>query len=232
MILTVKKLADIQKEVNATALACGRDPKAITIMPVTKMVDSERILQVLKAGYTLIGENRVQEIQAKAAALALTAHETHLIGHLQTNKVKDVIGLVNCIESLDSLKLARKLQDRLETVDRQINVYIEVNTSGEKAKSGIPLDMAIPLIEAVIPMDRLHIKGLMTIAAHSEVEAEVRACFKSLVQLQSEARDLFSDKASFDVLSMGMSSDWKWAIEEGSTLLRIGSAIFGARDYH
>ena len=224
-----ENIANLRREIGDVSSACERDPQSVTLMAVTKTVSPERIGEAFAAGLTLIGENRVQEIKAKRQALAAVVHRTHLIGHLQSNKIRDIIGLVDCIESLDHEKLAQKLQSRLEFIDRTIDVYVQVNTSGEASKSGVAPEEAMALIREVVAMDRLRLKGLMTIARHSADAVLVRGCFRRLVALQQRARDRFSDRASFDVLSMGMSGDWRLAIAEGATLIRVGSAIFGAR---
>ena len=222
-------IADLQREIGDLSLACGRDPQTVTLMAVTKTVSPQRILEAIDAGITLIGENKVQEIQAKQQALAAATYRTHLIGHLQSNKVKEVITLVDCIESVDREKLAHKLQDRLDVTDRTMEVYVQVNTSGVMSQFGVAPEKTMALIREIVAMDRLHLKGLMTIATHSADEALVRGCFRRLVVLQARARDRFCDRASFDVLSMGMSGDWRLAVVEGATLVRVGSAIFGAR---
>lgn len=229
--LIAAKLAAVQQQIQEIAAHCDRNPQSITLMPVSKTVAPETIREAIAAGYPLLGENKVQEIQSKAGALADMPHQVHLIGHLQTNKVKDVIGLVSCVQSVDSLKLAKKLQQRLEFVDSHLDILIQVNTSGEDSKSGIAPEQALDLIDAVCAFERLSIKGLMTIGANTDNEEVIRACFRQLRQLQIAAQHKYGAYSDFAVLSMGMSADMKIAIEEGSTLLRVGSAIFGARDY-
>lgn len=225
------RLAAIQSQINTIAQRCGRNPQHITLMPVSKTIAPDHIRHAIAAGYPLLGENKVQEIQSKAAALADMPHQVHLIGHLQTNKVKDVIGRVSCVQSVDSLKLAEKLQQRLAFVDSELDILIQVNTSGEASKSGIAPEQALNLIEQILPLERLHIKGFMTIGANSDDEQAIRACFRRLRDIQQSAQERYGAHSDFAVLSMGMSGDMAIAIEEGSTLLRIGSAIFGARDY-
>lgn len=225
-----ENIVRLRHQIADISFACGRDPKSVTLMAVTKTISPERIIEAIAAGLTLIGENKVQEIQAKRQALATASPCIHLIGHLQSNKVRDVVDLVDCIESLDREKLARKLQSRLDCIDRTLDVYVQVNTSGKASQSGVAPAETMKLIREIVAMDRLRLKGLMTIGVHSPDEALVRGCFRRLVALQQQARDRFSDRASFDVLSMGMSGDFRLALAEGATLIRLGSAIFGARD--
>lgn len=225
-----ENLVQLQAEIARVARVCGRDPAEITLMPVTKTQPPEAIREAIACGYGLIGENRVQEIRAKEAALADMPHQVHLIGQLQTNKVKEVIGRVSCVQSLDREKLALKLQERLEFVDQHLDVLIQVNTSGEVSKSGVSPEAVMALIENVLSLDRLRIRGLMTIGTLTDEEAEIRRCFRQLVGIQREAQARFADKANFDVLSMGMSGDWPLAVAEGATLIRVGGAIFGSRN--
>lgn len=226
-----RNVAQVLSEIEATCIQVGRDPDEVRLMLVTKTKPAEMIRKALATGQTLIGENKVQEINAKYDALADIAHETHMIGHLQTNKIKDVVGQASCIQSLDRIKLARKLQDRLEFEDRTINALIQVNTSGEASKFGVTPDDVLGLIEEVLSCDRIHVRGLMTIGANTDDEAQIRACFRLLCQIQQQAQQRFGDKSDFAELSMGMSGDMALAIAEGSTMVRVGSAIFGAREY-
>lgn len=224
-------IACIQKKIVSAAQRANRDPQSILLMPVTKTVAPEAIIEAISCGFAMIGENKVQEIQAKYSALEAFPHKTHLIGHLQTNKVKDVVGLVDCIQSLDSLRLAKKLQDRLAYEDKTIEALVQVNVSGEQSKSGVSPEEALALIKEVIQMDRITLRGLMTIGANVDDEKVIRQGFRQLAMLQQEAQQRFSHQADFSVLSMGMSGDMEIAIEEGATLVRVGSAIFGKRHY-
>lgn len=224
-----RNIAQVLSEIEAACIQVGRDPDEVRLMLVTKTKPAEMIRTALATGQTLIGENKVQEINAKYDALADIAHETHMIGHLQTNKIKDVIGQASCIQSLDRIKLARKLQDRLEFEDCTIHALIQVNTSGEASKFGATPDDALGLIEEVLSCDRIRVRGLMTIGANTDDEAQIRACFRLLRRIQQQAQQRFGDKSDFAELSMGMSGDMALAIEEGSTMVRVGRAIFGIR---
>ena len=231
MNVIARNVAQVLSEIEAACTQAGRSSNDVRLMLVTKTKPADMIREALATGQTLIGENKVQEINAKYDALADIAHETHMIGHLQTNKVKDVIGQASCIQSLDRIKLAHKLQDRLEFEDRTIDALIQVNTSGEASKFGVAPDDAPTLIAEALACDRIRVRGLMTIGANTDDEAQVRACFRLLRHIQDQAQQRFADKSNFAELSMGMSGDMALAIAEGSTMVRVGSAIFGEREY-
>lgn len=219
----------IRRQIDETAQGCGRKGEEIRLMLVSKTVTPARIKEALAAGETLIGENKIQELAGKYDELSAIAHETHMIGQLQTNKVKEAIAYADCIQSLDRLRLVTRLHNRLEFEDKSINALLQVNVSAEASKSGVPPEQAMALLEAILPLERIRLQGLMTIGANSDDENEVRRGFRLLKQLQRQAQDRFGDYGDFSVLSMGMSGDMRIAIEEGSTMVRVGSAIFGAR---
>ena len=228
----LRQLDAIMQRIRRACARCGRDPREVRLLLATKTVPAERILFALQAGQTLIGEHKVQEIRDKFEALQSIPHETHFIGHLQTNKIKDILKYdVRCIQSLDRLDLAEKLQQRLETERKQMDVLIQVNTSGEASKFGIEPDRAVALVQQVAQLDRLHIKGLMTIGLFSAQLELVRPCFQLLKRLQQEVMQLNLPNVSMAELSMGMSGDLEVAIEEGATIIRVGTAIFGQRIY-
>ncbi len=187
---------------------------------------------MLGAGFGLRGENRVQEVLAKASELAIP-HELHFLGHLQENKVNQLLSpeaSVSCLESLDSSTLARRLQARLEALDRTLEVFLQVNVSGEASKSGVTPDEAPGLFAEVTECDRLRVRGLMTIGLNSADQTLVAAGFRRLAQLRDELRDRAATAADgLTELSMGMSGDFETAVACGSTLVRVGSAIFGSR---
>lgn len=219
---------------NRIQLACkqaGRDPEEVRLLLATKTVDSERIKFALQQGETLVGENKVQELKQKCTAIEKLHPEVHFIGHLQTNKAKDVIKWASCIESIDRLKLAKKLHNRLLSENRTIDVYIQVNTSYEESKFGVSPEKALELIERVFKLETMNIKGLMTIGLFSAEPEKVRKCFRLLKTIQREARELNLPGVSLEELSMGMSGDLEIAIEEGATIVRVGTAIFGERIY-
>jgi pyridoxal phosphate enzyme (YggS family) len=222
----------IQSRIDAACKRAGRDPREVKLLLATKTVSPERILAAFDAGYTLIAENKVQEVKEKFEALKSEPHTAHFIGHLQTNKIKDLLRCgISCIQSVDRLDLAEKLQQRLEFEDKTMEVYIQVNTSAEESKFGVAPEKAEQLITEVAKLDRISIKGLMTIGLFSTDHQKVRACYSLLKKLQDEisARDL--PNVDLQELSMGMSNDLEIAIEEGATLVRVGTAVFGARNF-
>jgi len=196
---------------------------------VTKSRSLEAITEIVtQAGLTTLAENRPQELATKAEALTDLPVKWVLIGPLQTNKAGLVAGWANQFQALDSLRTAEVLDRRLQSLGKSLDVLIEVNTSGEVTKHGIAPDQAMALARGLADCGSLRPIGLMTVAINSPDEAAVRACFRSLRQVQTQLREASND-SRWDVLSMGMSGDYEWAIEEGSTMVRIGSAIFGPR---
>ncbi|GAB3034673.1 YggS family pyridoxal phosphate-dependent enzyme [Oleiagrimonas citrea] len=217
----------VRERVDAACRTAGRDPSEVTILPVSKTHPPEVIEQALALGLHRFGENRVQEIRDKAAALPDRGVEWVVIGHLQTNKAKYVAQLAAEIQSLDRLDLAEALQRRLELEGRELDALVQVKTSPEPSKYGLPPAQLIDFLDTLRDYPRLRVRGLMTMAVQSEDDAAVRACFRMLHELRDRARTAGHDLPR---LSMGMSGDFGLAIAEGSTEVRIGTAIFGARD--
>ncbi|MCO5249322.1 MAG: YggS family pyridoxal phosphate-dependent enzyme [Chitinophagales bacterium] len=224
----LNNIQHIQTQINTTCDRLGRDRSEVKLLLATKTVTPERILIALKNGNTLIGENKIQELRDKFEALQEVSHQSHFIGHLQTNKIKDVIKYADCIESVDRLDLARKLQTRLEFEDKEMDVFLQVNTSYEESKFGVAPESALALAKEIASLDRLHLKGLMTIGLFSAETEKVRKCFKLLKKIQMDLSDIGIEAKE---LSMGMSHDFVTAIEEGATIIRVGTAIFGERIY-
>jgi len=220
---------------NRIKTACekvGRNVDEVKLLLATKTVSAERIKIALENGQTLIAENKVQELKEKYEDLKDTPHENHFIGHLQTNKIKDILKCdVSCLQSLDCFELAMKLHQKLSTEGKTMDILIQVNTSDEESKFGIRPDSAIELVEKVSKFPSLKIKGLMTIGLFSAETEKVRPCFKILKNLQQEIIQQNIPNVEMKELSMGMSSDLETAIEEGATIVRVGTAVFGARIY-
>jgi len=220
---------------NRIAAACehsGRDSQAVKLLLATKTVPAERIKAALETGHLLIGENKIQEVKDKYTDLLDTPHIVHFIGHLQTNKVKELLKYkIDCLQSLDRMELAEKLQQRLIFEDKYLDVLIQVNTSGEPSKFGIAPNDTIAFVQQIAQLNRLRIKGLMTIGLFSADAARIRPCFKRLKILSQQIKALEIDGVQMQELSMGMSGDLEIAIEEGATILRVGTAIFGQRIY-
>lgn len=215
------------------AKACalsGRDQSEVKLLLATKTVPADRIKVALAAGQTLIAENKVQELKEKYEALSEMPHNNHFIGHLQTNKIKDLLKHeVSCIQSLDRLDLAEKLHQRLLLENKTMEVLIQVNTSFEESKFGVSPDEAIALTKQVAQLPTLKIKGLMTIGLLSAEVEKVRKCFRLLKQIQQQIIALQIPNVNMQELSMGMSGDLEAAIAEGATIVRVGTAIFGTR---
>ncbi len=228
----VHNIAVIKERIKQACLKSGRAENEVRLLLATKTVDAVRIKIALETGESLIAENKVQEVKEKYEELRLLAHESHFIGHLQTNKIKDILKYgVSCVQSLDRMDLAEKLHDRLTSEGKTMDVLIQVNTSNEESKFGVHPDMAIALIKSVSALDTLHIKGLMTIGLFSTESEKVRECFRVLKKIQKEAIALNISGVEMKELSMGMSGDLEVAIEEGATIVRVGTAIFGKREY-
>ena len=228
----VSNLNTILKRIERACLDSMRDPAEVKLLLATKTVPSERIKEALQEGQTLIAENKVQEIKEKYEDLISIPHMSHFIGHLQSNKIKDILKYdISCIQSLDRLEVAEKLQQRLAYEDRKIDVFIQINTSGEQSKFGVHPDKAIDLVKSVSEFDNIKIKGLMTIGLFSAEAERVRPCFRLLKQIQQEIIAEQIHNVNMHELSMGMSGDLEIAIEEGATIVRVGTAIFGKRIY-
>ena len=227
-----QNLKFVQERINKACEVAGRDPKEVKLLLATKTVEPTRIQQAFSLGYTLIAENKVQELKEKYEALKSIPHTNHFIGHLQTNKIKDILKCdVSCIESLDRYDLAEKLHQKLSQVGKEIDVFIQVNTSGEESKFGVAPEQALELVKQVAQFPTLHIKGLMTIGLFSAEEEKVRKCFQLLKNIQEQIIALNLPNVEPKELSMGMSGDLEIAIAEGATIVRVGTAIFGERIY-
>lgn len=226
-----ENITELKEKIAQTAKRAGRNPSEVALMAVTKTHPTERIRQAYEAGLRLFGENRVQEFFEKAGALSdLLGAEWHMIGHLQTNKSAKAAALFSAVDSIDSVKVAEKLDAAARALNRKLQVLIEINVGGEAAKSGVAPDSPEleNLLNAAPRLEVLEFRGLMTIPPHTDPE-DARPYFRRLraVRDQISARQL--PAVAMDVLSMGMSHDFEVAIEEGSTCVRIGTAIFGER---
>lgn len=218
----------IKMRIQTAAQRAHRMPEDIRLIAVSKTVDDARIKEALEWGIKDLGENRVQELCNKADIIDVNCN-WHLIGHLQTNKVKYILDKVTMIHSLDRLELAEEIQKRAEKAGRIIDVLIQVNIAAEDTKFGIAPEFALDLVKKVSVMGNIRIKGLMTIAPLAENPEDVRWVFAGLKKLLIDIREENIDNIDMDYLSMGMSNDFEVAIEEGANMVRIGTAIFGKR---
>ncbi len=223
-------IASVRARIAVACADAGRDPAEVRLLPVSKTKPAADVRAAYAAGCHRFGENRAQEAAAKAAELAdLPDLSWAMIGHLQTNKARLVARFAAEFQALDSLALAAELDRRLQAEGRRLDVLIEVNSSGEPSKFGLPPAEVAGFARRLGAFDALQVRGLMTLALPSDDEAAVAACFEIMAHLRRSLRDLALDGLTWDELSMGMSSDFELAIRHGATVVRIGRAIFGAR---
>jgi pyridoxal phosphate enzyme (YggS family) len=224
-----ENLAWIKERINSACARANRKPEEINLVAVTKTVDTERIKEGIANGIKIIGENRVQEAKEKYPAIGNSV-EWHMVGHLQTNKVKTALEVFSLIQSIDTIHLAEEIQKRALAISRIVPILIEVNTSGEETKYGLNPEELLSVITSIQAMPNLSIKGLMTIGPGLAIEnpEASRESFQMLYELKNKVESEFKLKLPY--LSMGMSSDFEIAIEEGSNMIRIGTAIFGKRE--
>ena len=215
----------------AAAIACGRDPKEIKLCAATKMNGADAVRQAIAAGVDCCGENRVQELIAKLSENAYEGAPVHFIGHLQTNKVRQVVGKVDLIQSVDSERLLRAIDREAAKQGIVQNILLEVNIGEEASKSGFGADDILPLVDRAGEFPNICIKGLMAIPPISHNSGENLKFFQKMFQLSVDIRQKIEDNVMVDCLSMGMSGDFADAISSGSTMIRVGTAIFGARNY-
>lgn len=228
----LKRIREVMSEACAAA---GRREEEVSLLAVTKTVEPARINRAIALGVRQIGENRVQEFLSKREFLHLDSPSgrigMHLIGHLQTNKVRQIVGLADMIESVDSVRVARAIDEASEKIGRVTDILIEVNIGGEESKTGIRPDELEPLLEEVSSLRCIRVRGLMTVPPILHTESEKRRVFSEMRELFIDIQGKNIDNIHMDVLSMGMSSDYREAILEGATIIRVGSALFGKRTY-
>jgi pyridoxal phosphate enzyme (YggS family) len=224
--------AAIRDRIDRATARAGRNPGDVALMAVSKTQPSANIIEAYEAGQRLFGENRVQEFANKFPQLAeLHDAEFHMIGHLQSNKATKAAEIFHAVDSIDSAKLAQRLNDAAQKLGKTLNVLIEINIGGEEAKSGIAPDSAEleSILSGASAWKNLCIRGLMTVPPYTEDPEGARPHFRKLRELRNRLADRHLLSVNLDVLSMGMSHDFEVAIEEGSTCVRIGTALFGTR---
>jgi pyridoxal phosphate enzyme (YggS family) len=226
----INNIKNIRNRISLACKTAGRDVDSVRLLLATKTVSPDRIRVAIEAGETLLGENRIQEFAVKNPELSDLEYERHFIGHLQTNKINAVVKCnIKCIQSLDSVELIHKLDRRFQSEGRSIDVMVQVNTSFEASKFGLNPDEVFTFLKELGKYDTLKLRGFMTIGAFVSDAEIVRASYTRLKELRNRAisEGIISPESS--ELSMGMSSDLETAIEEGATIVRVGSAIFGTR---
>ena len=226
-----ENVAAIRRQMEEAAIAAGRDPKEILLCAATKMNDAEAVREAIRAGVDCCGENRVQELTAKLAENAYQGAPVHFIGHLQTNKVKQVVGKVDLIQSVDSLRLLQAINAEAAKQGIVQNILLEVNIGAEESKSGFAPDDILPLLAKIHEFPNIRVKGLMAIPPISQKNGDNRKFFQKMCNISVDIIRKKYDNVRVDCMSMGMSDDYQDAIACGSTMIRVGTAIFGARDY-
>lgn len=226
-----ENVARVRVQMAEAALRCGRNPEEIKLCAATKMNDAEAVRQAIAAGVDCCGENRVQELTAKLAENAYAGAPVHFIGHLQTNKVRQVVGKVDLIQSVDSAHLLRAVDREAGRQGIRQDILLEINIGNEASKGGFSPEEILPLLENFGEFSNVCVKGLMAIPPISRFPGENLEFFQKMRQISVDIRDIINDNVKVDCLSMGMSGDFEDAIAAGSTMIRVGTAIFGARDY-
>ena len=227
-----ENVAQIRMQIHDAAIAAGRDPKEITLCAATKMNDTENIRLAIAAGVDCCGENRVQELTKKQAENAYSGVPVHFIGHLQTNKVRQVVGKVDLIQSVDSVRLLDAIQKEAARQGIVQDILLEVNIGNENSKSGFPVSHIHPICEKMNKYPNICIKGLMAIPPICQKTGENRKFFQEMYNLSVDITAKKYDNVWVEILSMGMSDDYTDAIACGSTMIRVGTGIFGPRSYH
>lgn len=225
-----EQLREVESRIQAACVRAGRCREDVTLVAVSKTKPEEVLMEAYGLGVRIFGENKVQELTEKYEALPKDIH-WHMIGHLQTNKVKYIVGKVELIHSVDSLKLAGAIEKEAVKKNIVAQVLVEVNVAEEESKFGIRVEEVLPFIQKIASFPHIHVCGLMTIAPFVKNPEDNRRIFKNLHKLSVDITDTNIDNVTMDVLSMGMTNDYEVAIEEGATMVRVGTGIFGARDY-
>ncbi len=225
-----ENLDRINDEIEKIVSKQGRKREDITLIAVSKTVDIDVANEAISLGAKDLGENRVQEIERKMDSLE-GDYNMHMIGGLQTNKVRFLIDKVKMIHSLDRMSLAKEINRRAKSANSVMDVLIQVNVSGEETKGGFSPEEVVDFLRKIEDMDHIRVRGLMTMAPHEEDPEDTRPVFKKLKSLYDEIAGLDIKNVDMKYLSMGMTNDYKIALEEGSNMIRVGTAIFGARDY-
>ena len=226
-----QNIARIRQQMDRAAIAAGRDPRSILLCAATKMNDAEAVREAIRGGVDCCGENRVQELTAKLAEHAYDGAPVHFIGHLQTNKVRQVVGKVDLIQSVDSLRLLEAIQKEAARQEIIQNILLEINIGAEESKTGFTPEDIHPLLEKIGQFPNVRVKGLMAIPPVRQKDGDNDKFFLKMYNISVDIIRKKYDNVSMDCMSMGMSDDYEDAIRCGSTMIRVGTAIFGPRDY-
>ncbi len=229
--MIIEALADIEGSIQASCNRSGRDRDEVTLIAVSKTKPSSMIEEAASAGIVHFGENKVQEMSEKSQVLCDLPIQWHMIGHLQKNKVKKAVSIATLIHSVDTVSLAYEINKEAAKINKVQDVLLEVNLAGEESKFGLTADEVLPTIREISTLKNVRIRGLMTVAPYTDEPETNRCYFRQMKQLAVDINAENIDNISMDILSMGMSGDYEIAIEEGATHVRIGSKIFGERNY-
>ena len=225
-----ENIEQVREKIAAACRRAGRDPKEVTLIAVSKTKPVSDIYEAMETGIVDFGENKVQELTEKYETIAQPLN-WHMIGHLQRNKVKYIVDKVKLIHSVDSLRLAEQISKEAVKKNVEVDILIEVNVAEEESKFGMDTEETAQLIQDISTLPGIHIRGLMTVAPYTDDPEDNRVYFKNLKQLAVDIERKNIDNVTMSVLSMGMTGDYEVAIEEGATMVRVGTGIFGARDY-
>ena len=230
-VSVAQAVTEIQENIAQVCAACGRPADSVTLMAVTKTVPPERVNEAVDAGISFLGENRAQEMLSKYDQYKKENVQIHFIGHLQSNKVRQIIDKVTMIQSLDSLSLAGEIQRQCEKHNKEMDCLVEVNIGSELTKSGVAPEQLEDFIRQAAVFSRLHIQGIMAIPPVCESQLELERNFSRLHELSTDIKAKNVDNVAMKILSMGMSGDYMTAIKHGSTMVRLGTVLFGRRAY-
>ncbi len=226
-----ENIARIRANMDAAARACGRDPKEITLCAATKMNGADRVREAIRCGITCCGENRVQELTEKLSQNAYEGSDLHFIGHLQTNKVRQVVGKVSLIQSVDSLRLLEAISKEAQKQGICQDILLEINVGNEASKSGFAISQIHEVLQNLSQFSNIRVRGLMAIPPICQNSGDNDKFFQEICNLSVDITRKKYDNVCMEILSMGMSDDYASAIACGSTMIRVGTAIFGARNY-
>lgn len=229
--MILENIKQVEENIIKSCEKVGRDPKEVTLIAVSKTKPYTAIEEALPSGVLDYGENKVQELTEKYEILPKDIR-WHMIGHLQRNKVKYLVGKVELIHSVDSLRLANQIETEFAKKNEIANILIEVNTANEESKFGITSETTEQLVREISKLEHIRIKGLMTIAPYTDNPETNRVYFRNMKKLSVDIEEKNIDNVSMNVLSMGMTGDYQVAIEEGATMVRVGTGIFGERNYN
>ncbi len=229
-IILQTNIENINEKIADILIRTGRDRDSVTLIAVTKNVDVDMINNAIDLGIRDIGENRVQEMEKKYEVIGNKVNY-HMIGHLQKNKVKNIIGKTKLIHSLDRISLASEIDKKAKMNNLIVDVLIQVNASEEETKFGLKVSQVLPFVEDVLEFNNIRIRGLMTIAPYTDDKVIIRDVFRTMYKLKDKIISNNYEDLSIDYLSMGMTNDYEIAIQEGSNMIRVGTGIFGQRNY-